>query len=113
MQKEDLYDQLQALQKAQETQLHQLIGMQDDLAKVLEENSELKIENTHLRARLQELEGANGKDDDTQRLSKSRQNLEKLYEQGFHVCTYMYGSRRENNEPCAFCLDVIYGQHQL
>ena len=44
-------------------------------------------------------------------LSKSRKNLEKLYEEGFHVCNVdnMYGSRRVNDEPCVFCQDVIYG----
>ena len=45
-----------------------------------------------------------------QELSKSRMNLEKLYEEGFHVCNILYGSRRENDEECAFCLDVIYGE---
>ena len=45
-------------------------------------------------------------------LSKSRKNLEKLYEEGFHVCNVdnMYGSRRINDEPCVFCQDVIYGE---
>ncbi len=23
---------------------------------------------------------------------------------------FLYGSRRENDEECAFCLDVIYGE---
>lgn len=46
--------------------------------------------------------------DERQELSESRLNLEKIYEDGFHVCNLLYGSRREQDEPCAFCLDVIY-----
>jgi regulator of replication initiation timing len=46
--------------------------------------------------------------DERQELSESRLNLEKIYEDGFHVCNLLYGSRREADEPCAFCLDVIY-----
>lgn len=113
MQNKDLYDQLQELEADQAQQLDKLKALQDHLAQILEQNSELKIENQHLRMRLQELEdSATTKDDPAKGLSKSRQHLEKLYEEGFHVCTLMYGSRRENNESCAFCLDVIYGDHQ-
>ncbi|MFZ1393517.1 MAG: initiation control protein YabA, partial [Trichococcus flocculiformis] len=36
--------------------------------------------------------------------------LQKLYEDGFHVCNVYYGSRRLNDEPCVFCIDVIYGE---
>lgn len=43
-------------------------------------------------------------------MSKSRLNLQKLYEDGFHVCNVYYGSRRLNDEPCVFCIDVIYGE---
>lgn len=43
-----------------------------------------------------------------QALSTSRKNLENIYEEGFHVCYDLYGSRRANDEPCAFCLEVIY-----
>ena len=49
-------------------------------------------------------------DDGRQELSKSRLNLEKLYEQGFHVCKDFYGSRRENQEECVFCSSMIYGK---
>ena len=36
-------------------------------------------------------------------------NLEKLYEEGFHVCNILYGSRRENDEECAFVLMLFMG----
>ena len=34
--------------------------------------------------------------------------LENIYEDGFHICTFFYGQRRENNEDCAFCMELLY-----
>ncbi|MFK5280326.1 initiation control protein YabA, partial [Lacticaseibacillus paracasei] len=42
---------------------------------------------------------------------KSKQNLESLYNEGFHVCPMFYGQRRVNDEPCAFCTEIIYGEN--
>ncbi|MCH5462224.1 DNA replication initiation control protein YabA [Lactobacillus sp. LC28-10] len=111
MAKRDVYEELKDLQ----TEMLQIISkfehVQAEVTKTLEQNAELKIENQHLREVLR----SDGNDDNDgsnpePQLSKSRQNLEKLYEEGFHVCNFEYGKRRENNEPCAFCLDVIYGE---
>jgi regulator of replication initiation timing len=114
----DLYDRLQDLESAQEHQLNSLHELKESLENILEQNSELKIENQHLRAHLEELDAdtqpavASGDNPSGEKtLSKSRQNLEKLYNEGFHVCRYFYGSRREKNDACAFCLDVIFGEH--
>lgn len=113
MKDKNLFDQLLALETSQEKQLTRLKDLQENLSDVLEQNSELVIENSHLRNRLQELEdNDNPSKDLSKSLSKSRQNLAKLYEQGFHVCTLMYGKRRESKEPCIFCEDVIYGEHE-
>ena len=88
-----------------------IASVKEEMDRIVEQNAELAIENSHLRARLQELEERKGKTTKNG-LSKSRQNLEKLYEEGFHVCNVdnMYGSRRVNYEPCVFCQDVIYGE---
>ena len=67
------------------------------------------MENERLRERIREIDEKNSPVlDERQELSESRLNLEKIYEDGFHVCNLLYGSRREQDEPCAFCLDVIY-----
>ena len=81
---------------------------------MVEENATLRIENQHLRDRLSDLEKQQRSDEEVvePEMSKSRLNLEKLYEDGFHVCNVFYGSRRVNDEPCAFCLDVIYGERR-
>ncbi|MSD84079.1 DUF972 family protein [Lactobacillus curvatus] len=109
----DLYEQLSDIEQQAKLTFEGLSEMKAVLAAVLEKNAELKIENKHLREHLQELEPATtaqtGKEG-AQSLSKSIQNLQNLYEEGYHICPRFYGSRREDNEPCIFCNDVIYGE---
>lgn len=112
MDKRELYDNIAQLGEKAD-QLRVMIGStQDSLTSLVERNAELEIENQHLRERLRELEDKTSAKNNLMGLSKSRQNLEKLYEEGFHVCNIdnMYGSRRINDEPCVFCQDVIYGE---
>ena len=104
MSQKDYYAKFTALQAVAQDLTQELSAMKEDISQVLEENAELKIENEHLHARLTELDAQKEPE-----LPEARRTLEKLYEQGFHVCTVLYGAHRENNEECAFCLDVIYG----
>jgi regulator of replication initiation timing len=112
MDKRSLYDGLNSLENEMEGSLTQLRAIKEALHELVEKNTTLEIENQRLREHLQELNKLANTANDTekQELSKSRMNLEKLYEEGFHVCNILYGSRRENDEECAFCLDVIYGE---
>ncbi|MGC6769501.1 DNA replication initiation control protein YabA [Enterococcus sp. LJL128] len=112
MDKRSLYDGLNSLEIELKETLLRLGEMKDGLHELVEKNTTLEIENQRLREHLQELNqiAQAEADPSKQELSKSRMNLEKLYEEGFHVCNILYGSRRENDEECAFCLDVIYGE---
>ncbi|MGY3749021.1 DNA replication initiation control protein YabA [Vagococcus acidifermentans] len=110
MEKRTLYDELQKFEQELQAILAQVGDMKTAIHSLVEENLNLELENKHLREHLIQLEKTQGSSDGKQELSKSRLNLEKLYEEGFHVCNILYGSRRENNEECAFCLDVIYGE---
>lgn len=112
MDKRSLYDGLNSLENDMRENLEQLTKIKEALHEVVEKNTTLEIENQRLREHLQELNklSENSTEAVKQELSKSRMNLEKLYEEGFHVCNILYGSRRENDEECAFCLDVIYGE---
>ncbi|MFC0233471.1 DNA replication initiation control protein YabA [Vagococcus entomophilus] len=113
MDKRTLYDEFDHLEAEIKQFSYRLSGMKETMAELMETNVSLEIENKHLRERLFELEATqNMSSSSKQELSKSRMNLEKLYEEGFHVCNVYYGSRRENNEECAFCLDVIYGERK-
>lgn len=102
MEKTNLYDELVDVEKTLQTMLSQIGEMKDVVDTVLEKNLNLELENQHLRDRLEKLEREDLPEDSKQELSKSRLNLEKLYEQGFHVCKDFYGSRRENHEECVF-----------
>ncbi|WP_086348939.1 DNA replication initiation control protein YabA [Candidatus Enterococcus clewellii] len=112
MDKRSLYDGFSSLEVELRETLLRLAEMKEGLHELVEKNTTLEIENQRLREHLQELNQLSQESEDSskQELSKSRMNLEKLYEEGFHVCNILYGSRRENDEECAFCLDVIYGE---
>lgn len=111
MNKRELYDSFEELEKQTKFTLSQIERIKAEMGKVIEKNAELEIENQHLREHLHEIEQKQKGNNEGTELSKSRKNLEKLYEEGFHVCNVdnMYGSRRVNDEPCVFCQDVIYG----
>ncbi|MDR1567598.1 MAG: DNA replication initiation control protein YabA [Streptococcaceae bacterium] len=82
------------------------------LTRIVEENTTLRIENERLRERLDDLSNLPGEEQhvksSTQKISKSRLNLENIYEDGFHICNQFYGQRRIDDEPCMFCMGVIY-----
>ena len=111
MNKRELYDSFEELEKQTKFTLSQIERIKAEMGKVIEKNAELEIENQHLREHLHEKKKKKKGNKEGTELSKSRKNLEKLYEEGFHVCNVdnMYGSRRVNDEPCVFCQDVIYG----
>lgn len=108
MDKRALYDSFDQLETELSTTMNQLVEIKETLRELVERNTELELENQHLRQHLEELDGKDATPS-RQELSKSRMNLEKLYEEGFHVCNVMYGQRRQDDEACAFCLSVIYG----
>ncbi|MDN5372612.1 MAG: hypothetical protein PWR19_1658 [Carnobacterium sp.] len=114
MDKKTLYDSFTQIELDTDATLHQISEIKKEVETLVEENATLRIENQHLRDRLNDLEKQQRSDEEVvePEMSKSRLNLEKLYEDGFHVCNVFYGSRRVNDEPCAFCLDVIYGERR-
>ncbi|KRL86909.1 DNA replication initiation control protein YabA [Lacticaseibacillus pantheris] len=107
----DVFEEFQQAADTASALAQKLENLREDFTAVLEQNAELKIENEHLRDRLQELIEPDGtpKGKPSQGgLSKSKANLEKIYNEGYHVCSFQYGSRRVDGEPCAFCSAVIY-----
>lgn len=109
MDRRSLYDGLNQLEVDMQKNLEDLVSMKETLLELVEKNTTLEMENERLRERIREIDAKKSPVlDERQELSESRLNLEKIYEDGFHVCNLLYGSRREQDEPCAFCLDVIY-----
>ena len=113
MDKRTLHDEFSNIENDLKQMILRLSEMKSTVESLTEKNVHLEVENKHLRSRLMELEKeASANISSKNELSKSRMNLEKIYEDGFHVCNIYYGSRRENDEECAFCLDVIYGERK-
>jgi len=111
--KRDLYDSFGGMEQQMQQMLDNMAKLRADMTTVLEKNAELVIENEHLREHMVEIENELPKKaTSTTTLSKSRQNLEKLYDEGFHVCNQIYGKRRDDDESCVFCLEVIYGERE-
>ena len=63
---------------------------------------------TLLRDRLSHFSQMEESDPSSKAISSRKENLENIYEDGFHICTFFYGQRRENNEDCAFCMELLY-----
>ena len=96
MEKRELYDSFVQLEADMKRMLARIDEMQTDMTQILERNAELEIENQHLREHLQEIQSeevehqqATKQHEQTPQLSKSRANLEKLYEEGSMFATYV------------------------
>lgn len=115
MEQKELYDSLVSLEQQAKQYVEQLGIIKEELSRMNQENHKLRMENQYLRDRLDDKLGQESAEDAVESeenpsgLTKSRLNLENIYEDGFHVCNLFFGKRREEDSPCAFCLEVIYG----
>ena len=109
-----LYDRIEKLTKQTLLQLHELEQISLELQKVIEENHNLIMENHHLKDRLDAMNSSTqiSKQVVEKKVrSQSGINLENIYNQGFHICNLYYGKRRENDENCMFCTEILFGEH--
>lgn len=102
MDKKELFDALDDFSQNLLTTLADVDGIKKHLQSVIDENTQLRLENSKLRERLAKEEKAGHKSSNF-----GKENLENIYLDGFHICNDFYGQRRDNDEPCMFCDELL------
>ncbi|HGD5658441.1 TPA: DNA replication initiation control protein YabA [Streptococcus agalactiae] len=102
MDKKDLFDAFDDFSQNLLVGLSEIETMKKQIQKLLEENTVLRIENGRLSVIEAETETA------VKNSKQGRELLEGIYNDGFHICNTFYGQRRENDEECAFCIELLY-----
>ena len=120
MDKKEIFDSVSSME-SQIGELYKQLGeLKHHVAEMLEENNLLKIENEHLRRRLdqhfeqkkQVKSTAKKKENDELKVDKAfdigegYDNLARLYQEGFHICNLHFGSPRKEGD-CLFCLSFL------
>ena len=120
MDKKEIFDSVSSMESQIGELYKQLGDLKHHVAEILEENNLLKIENEHLRRRLDQQvihkkQPANPKKVINQQEVKEERgfdigegydNLERLYQEGFHICNIHFGSLRQEGD-CLFCLSFL------
>jgi regulator of replication initiation timing len=117
--KKEIFDSVSNME-TQIGQLYQQLGeLKQHLAEIIEENHYLKLENEHLRRRLDVTTEKEKKDVTTKKgaaqvqpsdkpfdIGEGYDNLARLYHEGFHICNLHFGSLRKEGD-CLFCLSFL------
>ena len=77
-------------------------AIKKNLKSLVEENTALRLENDKLRERLGEVE-----ETAPAKTKHVRENVRRIYEDGFHVCRDFYGQRRERTQNVCSVMSVI------
>ncbi|WP_227939161.1 DNA replication initiation control protein YabA [Alkalihalobacillus deserti] len=114
MDKKAIFTQVSQLEERLGELHHELRGLKEQLAYLIEENHYLHIENKNLRERLEaqeevQEEGQKNKTNENKSfVGEGYDNLARLYQEGFHVCNTHYGSIRSDGDDCLFCLSFLH-----
>ena len=103
MDKKELFDALDDFSQQLLVTLADVEAIKKNLKSLVEENTALRLENSKLRERLGEVEA-----DAPVKAKHVRESVRRIYKDGFHACNDFYGQRREQDEECMFCDELLY-----
>lgn len=123
MDKKEIFDSVIMMEEQIGHLYRQLGELKQHLAEILEENNSLKLENEHLRRRLDQTTNLQKKgrvekrnkinnesfietEDKSIDIGEGYDNLARLYQEGFHICNLHFGSPRKEGD-CLFCLSFL------
>lgn len=120
MDKKEIFDSVSNMETQIGHLYKQLGELKQHLAEFLEENNSLKLENEHLRRRLELITENDTMTDNQDKTTESVElsdnkgmdigegydNLARLYQEGFHICNLHFGSPRKEGD-CLFCLSFL------
>ena len=99
MEKKDIYDALEDFSQILFITLAEVDALKKHIQSVIEENTSLRLENYNLRKRLEQKE---------QSKDLGKEKLVDIYQDGFHICHYNLGLRKDDDQPCMFCEELFY-----
>lgn len=99
----DPYSKLQQLHQSMQKMTEAIAALEDDILNTLKENTELKVENQFLREKLDKNKNQN----QSTKSQSGLESLKKIYDSGYHICNMYYGTHRDLNSDCMFCLNIL------
>lgn len=79
-------------------------AVKKQVQELVEENARLRLENQKLQEMIAQLQP---QPEATGRHKASKEHLEVIYNEGFHICNAFYGQSRESGDDCIFCMELL------